>query len=163
MRLGESNGAGIDARGEEAEKREVGLLMRDMDRVGVGKKSEFVMRGETREKIIGENGSRINGAVPDFAEPCEAGRHAEPRAEMRVPLARSDASFLPILPAGVGSDELHDFGGRMQAAVGEIAEGALGVTADDYAADVENKGGMGAAATAILWALRKRGARAVRR
>src|SRR5712691_3267921 len=107
MRLGESNGAGIDARGEEAEKREGGLLMRDMNRIGVGKRSESVMRGETREEFAGENGSRINGAVPDFAEPCEAGRHAEPRAEMRVPLARSDASFLPILPAGIGLDELH--------------------------------------------------------
>ena len=62
---------------------------------------------------------------------------------MRVPLARSEASFLPILPTGIGSDELHDFGGRMQAAVGEIAEGAPDVAADDYAADVENKGADG--------------------
>lgn len=143
MGLTDSDRTGIDTDGKVTEEGKVWFLMRDMKGVRVGKKRQVVPGRQSGEEFVGEKRSGVDGAIPDLAELFEGDGDAEPAGEMSMPLARRHAPFLPIMPAGVGLDDLQEFCRRMRAAACKMAQGTLDVGAHNDTANVENNGADG--------------------
>lgn len=139
IRLGGSRSAGIDPGREEAHEAEVGLQMGHVNGVGIGEQSQATTGGELSEKVVTKDGFGGERAVPYGAELAEGKREAEAARQVLVPIARGDATLLPIAPAGVGLDGLPDLFGAGTRADREAAKGALDVHAHDHAPDVKEQ------------------------
>lgn len=103
LRLAGTDRAGVDAHGlgEIAKERVSGFQMRDVDRVGVGKKAEPVRSGKALEKSVRMDWIRIESGIPDLGELLEIKGEAQPLGEIQMPITGRHAAFLPVVPARV--------------------------------------------------------------
>ena len=96
-----ADAAGIDARREVASEQELAVQTRGMERVGIGKQGQAVLRAQPREQTFLENRVRIECAIPCRAEFLESERQSQASGEVSVPFKRRDSALLPVLPARV--------------------------------------------------------------
>lgn len=109
--LAGSDGAGIDANGEEFEKAVVVFEVANVDRVGIREKSEAVTLGKALDKRILLDGDWVKGAIPDFGELFEGKFRTKALIQVKIPVAGRHAAFLPVGPAGILFDGGPKLGG----------------------------------------------------
>lgn len=84
------------------------------------------------------DGRGVEGAIPDFDELLEGELASQPPGDVKMPVARRHAAFLPVVPAGILFQGGPDFFGGERDAVGQAGHGAGDVHANEHAADVED-------------------------
>jgi len=135
-----SYAAGVDARGEVANKWVRGLDMRHVDGIGIREQGEAAFCCQMFEQELWQDRGGIENAIPNRAEFFKAVRKTEFFREVGVPVARRHAAFLPIRPAHIRLQFPQNLHMVQAVAFAERSHGTRQIDADDDPADVKDHG-----------------------